>query len=301
MDILVKALSLVAIIAVGFWIKRLGWVRASDFELFAKIVLRITLPCALITSFNQHQIPLPLLGLAGLGLAVNLVLQVTALTMERRRGRQAQAFAVINLPSFNMGAFATPYLAGFMGPAAVVQASIFDIGNALGAAGIGYAWGTGLADESRRTTVGRFLRAMFSSVVFDVYIALLLLNLAHVRLPDAVITFTSTVGAANTFLAMLMIGVGLEVGLDGDRFRQAGRYLGVRYLVCALCAAAVWFLPVPREYRVLVAMVLFAPVASMTPGFTAQIRGDVQLSTLMNSVSILVGMVMLPVVLLVLG
>ncbi|WP_420175149.1 AEC family transporter [Luteococcus sp. OSA5] len=302
MEILVKALSLVAIIVVGYTTKKIGWVRASDFPIFSNLVLKVTLPCVLITSFNDQSLPPGLLfGLAGIGLLANLVMQMGAVVLERRRGRQAQAFAVLNIPSFNMGAFATPYLAGFMGPAAVVQASLFDIGNAFGAAGIGYAWSTSLADESRRVTAGRFVRAMFSSVVFDVYLVLVAMQLFELRFPAPVITFTETVGAANTFLAMLMIGIGLEMKLDRARYGLALRYLSVRWILAALMAVAVWQLPLPQEVRLLLAMVMFAPIAAMAPGFTQEIEGDVALSTFMTSASILVGIIVMPTILLTLG
>lgn len=301
MDILVKALSLIAIVAVGYAIKQLGWVKTSDFGIFAKIVLRITLPCALITAFNDYQMPVAMLGLSLIGFLVNLVMQLTGFFVERRNGRQKQAFAVINIPSFNMGAFATPYLAGFMGPAAVVNASLFDIGNALGAAGLGYAWGTGMADESRRTTPATFVRAMFSSVVFDVYLVLVLMKLLHLRLPDQVITFTSTVGAANTFLAMLMIGIGLEIKLARSQYASAAKYLGLRYALATTMALAIWFSPLPHQYRLLLVTVLYAPIAAMTPGFTDEIGGDLQLSTFMTSASIIVAIVMMPALMLALG
>ncbi|MGO4957274.1 AEC family transporter [Luteococcus sp. Sow4_B9] len=304
MEILVKALSLVAIILVGQVIKRLGWVQASDFPIFSNIVLKVTLPCVLVTSFNDQDLPTGLLlGLASAGLITNLVLQLGGWLAERRSGKREQAFGVINVASFNMGAFATPYLAGFMGPAAVVQASLFDIGNAFGAAGIGYAWSTSLADESRRVTVGRFFRRMFSSVVFDVYLVLVLMQLLDLRFPAPVITFTSTVGAANTFLAMLMIGIGLEIRIERTRLRRALRLLGVRYVLATLMACAVWFLPLPlaQEIRLLLTMVMFAPIAAMAPGFTQEIGEDVSVSTFMTSASILVGIVVMPLILLALG
>lgn len=297
MDVVVKALALVTIVAIGQGIKRIGWVKASDFGMFSKIVLRITLPCALVTAFNDYEMPVAMLGLALVGVVANTVLQVTGHLLERRRGPQAQALAVLNLASFNMGAFATPYLAGFMGPAAVVQASLFDVGNSFAAAGVGYAWGTGLADESRRTTPAVFLRAMFSSVIFDVYLALVVMKLAHLRLPDEIITFTATVGSANTFLAMLMIGIGLRLHLDKHQYRQSVRCLAIRYSLMTVMALVLWQIPLLHDFRVLLCVVLFAPVASMTPGFTAEIKGDVALSSFMTSVSILVGIVAMPLLL----
>ena len=146
-----------------------------------------------------------------------------------------------------------------------------------------------------------FLRAMFSSVIFDVYLALVVMKLLDLRLPDPVIAFTSTVGQANTFLAMLMIGIGLEIRMERHQTRKAVRYLGLRYLLVGLMAVAIWFSPLPQDWRLMLAIVLFAPIAAMAPGFTEEIGGDVQLSTFMTSASIIIGIVAMPLLLLALG
>ncbi|HBX81643.1 MAG TPA: transporter, partial [Propionibacteriaceae bacterium] len=82
-DILVKALALIAIIGIGLGIKRLGWARTEDVGLFAKLVLRVTLPCALASAFNDFTITASLLVLSALGLVVNLIQQTTGYLMGR--------------------------------------------------------------------------------------------------------------------------------------------------------------------------------------------------------------------------
>ena len=71
--ILLKAATVVLIIAVGYVIKRLGWVATQDFPIFSRIVLRITLPCALAVSFDTFDLTPSLLFIAvlafGFGLA----------------------------------------------------------------------------------------------------------------------------------------------------------------------------------------------------------------------------------------
>ena len=245
-EIAAKAASLILIIVIGYVIKRIGWVNAEDFPKFSKIVLRITLPCALITSFNTFDITSNLLFLTAIGLLANLILQITGYLVNQRKGGIAQAFGIINLGSYNVGAFAMPYIAGLMGPQSIIFASLFDVGNSFGAAGIGYGWSRSVADEKQKTTLGGFLKLMFLSPLFDTYLILLLMRLLGLQLPDEVITFTSTVGGANTFLAMLMIGIGLELGLDAHRFKLAFKYLAIRYgfsliftLVCL--GLATWY------------------------------------------------------------
>ena len=301
-EIAAKAASLILIIVIGYVIKRIGWVKAEDFPKFSKIVLRITLPCALITSFNTFDITSNLLFLTAIGLLANLILQITGYLVNQRKGGIAQAFGIINLGSYNVGAFAMPYIAGLMGPQSIIFASLFDVGNSFGAAGIGYGWSRSVADEKQKTTLGGFLKLMFLSPLFDTYLLLLLMRLFGLQLPDSVITFTSTVGDANTFMAMLMIGIGLELGLDAHRFKLAFKYLAIRYGFSLIFSIlTVLFLPVSMVVKTILCMLFFSPIASMATGFTDEAGGDVETSAFMNSVSILIGIFALPLVLAVMG
>ena len=301
-EIAAKAASLILIIVIGYVIKRIGWVSAADFPKFSKIVLRITLPCALITSFNTFDITSNLLFLTAIGLLANLILQITGYLVNQRKGGIAQAFGIINLGSYNVGAFAMPYIAGLMGPQSIIFASLFDVGNSFGAAGIGYGWSRSVANEKQKTTLGGFLKLMFLSPLFDTYLILLLMRLLGLQLPDEVITFTSTVGGANTFLAMLMIGIGLELGLDAHRFKLAFKYLAIRYGFSLIFSIlTVLFLPVSMVVKTILCMLFFSPIASMATGFTDEAGGDVETSAFMNSVSILIGIFALPLVLAVMG
>ena len=133
MDLVVKAGTLVAIIALGYLVKRLGWLRGEDFRVLSTIALRITLPCALIVSFDSFEITPSLLWLSVFAFVVVCGGQVVTWIVERRRGPGAQAFGVLNVSSFNIGLFVIPYLGVFLGPQAVVIASMFDVGNALAA------------------------------------------------------------------------------------------------------------------------------------------------------------------------
>lgn len=301
-DILLRAGSLVLIIAIGFLIKRLGWVRAKDFPIFSNIVLRITLPCALAVGFDTFTLTPSLLSLALIAFVVCVIQAVAGFFLGRRQGRVGQAFGVLNLGGHNIGIFAMPYLSGMLGAHAMVFAMIFDVGNTLAAAGVGYAWGLSLSRPDEKMSPMRFVKQILRSPVFDTYLFLLLLGAFQWHLPRAVISFATLVGSANTFLAMLMIGIGLEIALPNHKYAQAARYLGARYALALCFALAVWFfLPAEPLVRAVLAVLFFAPMPSMISGFTAEARGDVELSTFMTSVSILVGIVVMPCVLLALA
>ena len=300
--ILIKALSLVLIVAIGYGIKQLGWVKASDFGIFSKIVLRVTLPCALATSFNNYDIVTTLLSLVVIGFVVNVGQQVTGYWLNRRNGPKAKAFGVFHSGTYNIGAFSTPYLAGIIGPHAMIFSTMFDIGGAFSTAGSGYAGATALVEPRRRGRMRRVVQAVFRSPVFLTYLLLVALMIGRVRLPDPVLTLTSTVGAANPYLAMTMIGVGLELRLPASAIRRAARMLAVRYAIALLATGAVWlWLPMAAEIRTIVCMLMFAPMASMLTALTGRLGMDVELSAFMTSVTIVIGIIAMPAVLLLLN
>jgi len=302
LEIAARALSLVAIVGIGLGIKRLRWVTRHDFGLFSRLVLNVTLPCALITSFNGYTLDRSLLSLTALGLGLGVAQQALAYVLHLRRPRSEQAFAVLHGGNYNIGAFATPYLAGFVGPQAMIYSSLFDIGGAFAGAGVGYAWGMGLAGEPGGNRVREVFGRLIRTPILVTYFGLLVLKLLDWRLPDILITFTSTVGAANPFLAMLMIGIGLELRLHAGKYWAAARMLGIRYASSAVAAVAFWtLLPLPAEARMVLVMLVFSPIAAMIVGFTGKAGLDVELSAFMTSVSLLVGIVAMPTLYLILN
>ncbi|MDR2930397.1 MAG: hypothetical protein LBV06_05785 [Propionibacteriaceae bacterium] len=305
MDIVVtRAISLAGIVLVGYAIKRLGWVRREHFSVLAIIVLRVTLPCALITSFNDFVITGTLTWLIVIGAAVNLIQQGATWLLTRHDTARRRSFAILHSGSYNVGAFAMPYAAQFAGPAAIVYTAMFDIGNSIAAGGIGYGWAMMIA-RGESMSLRRLAVTMLRSPVFDTYLVLLFLQLAHIRLPEQIIGFTSLIGQANPFCAMLMIGVGLDLALPARAWATAAKFLARRYAFVIVFCLLMWY-AIPSavlsdQIKTIVIVVLWAPVAVMIAGFVDEAHGDVRLASLIASISVIIAIIMMPVVYMVLG
>ena len=301
LEVLIKAVSLVAIIGIGLLAKCLGWLTAADFPIFSRLVLTVTRPAALVTAFREASFEPSLLMLTVLSFGISTFQQLVGYLLRLRQDRRAQAFAVLHSGGYNIGTFATPYLAGIMGPQAMLYTTMFDIGVATSGAAVGYGWATSLAHPETHGRVRQVLKALGNPVLIA-YLGLLMLLVFEVRLPAEVIGFTGIVGAANPFLAMLMIGIGLELRIPRHTVKQAFGILAFRYAVAVAVALATWFwMPGPADIRALVCALWFAPLPSMASAFTGRLSLDVEASAFITSVSILVGIVAIPVVLLLAG
>lgn len=299
-EVLSRAISLVVIIILGHVIKRLGWMGKEDFPKLSRIMLTITLPAALMTSFDSFSLDFILLYIALIGFVFNMLNSIVGRWLRHKESTEEQVYGILHSGSYNIGAFAMPYLSAFLGGTSLIYSSLFDIGNAFSSAGVNYSWALSKA-KNRAFSVRAFVAQMFRSPVFVTYLFLLLLQILGWRLPAPVIEFTSIVGSANTFIAMLMLGIGLELRLHSTKIGRALRLLTQRYVMATIFLLLTWFLlPAPAEVRSVLGVLYFSPIAAMISGFVAEADGDVELSTFTSSVSIIVGIIVMPIIIILL-
>jgi len=290
-DILIRAGSFVAIIILGYVLRRCGIFKESDFGVLSKVVLKITFPAAVITSFAGRQIEPALLSLSLIALMCGVIYMLIAALVNSRDSREQRAFDILNLPGYNIGNFTMPFVQSFLGPTGVIATGIFDMGNAV--ITLGGAFGVASAVKSgTRFSFTRILKALSHSVPFITYIVMLLLNLLHISLPKPITEFAGIVGSANPFLAMFMIGVGFKLGGQKGQYGKILRLLALRYGMAVVIALIFWFvLPFELEIRQALVILAFSPIGAAVPPFTAELKGDVGLSSAINSMAIVCSIV----------
>lgn len=293
-EILYKVLAFVFIIALGAVLRRLSIFKADDFRLIGNIVFRVTLPCAVISFFSHIAVDMTYLWLVPLGVLCNFIPIGLGWLAGLRAGRRAQAFNMINFSGYNIGCFTLPYIQSFLGPAGVVATCLFDAGNSVMCTGATYSIASAIAGDKGQTTVRLFLRRLFSSFPMDVYIVMVLFAALGIQLPKAFLTITDTIGAANPFLAMFMIGIGFELHLDRESAARIALVIVCRYCMAAVLAYAFWnFAPFDAEIRKVLAVISFAPVSAVCTIFTSLCFNDarlVALSCTINSLSIVISL-----------
>ena len=210
LQLVTRAGAFVCVILLGVILRRIGLFKENDFRVLSNIVIKITLPAAIITSFSANQIRIDMLTLALLGFGGGALYMLLAFSVNRKRGKAQQAFEVLNLPGYNIGAFALPFCQSFLGTAGVVATCLFDTGNAFICLGGSYSIATMIKDGTGFSW-NRLLKSLGRSVPFLCYIIMVPLNLLRVRLPGLVLEIAGIAANANAFMAMLAIGVGVQV------------------------------------------------------------------------------------------
>ena len=291
LDILIRAGSFVAVILLGYFLKKIGFFKQEDFTILSRITIRITLPAAIITSFAGKQIDMALLSLVLLAIGCGLLYMAMGFFLNRKKTREERAFAILNLPGYNIGTFVIPFAQSFLGPMGVVATSLFDTGNAVICLGGAFSVASMVKDGSG-FSVKRIGKALARSVPFVTYVLMLLLNLVHLPVPGFILSCAGIIANANAFMAMLMIGVGFKLEGDRSQIRTIVRMLSIRYGVAMVLALIFYFvLPFELEIRQALVILAFSPIGSAVPGFTGEMKGDVGLSSALNSLAIVISII----------
>ena len=293
LDILTRAGCFVAVIVLGHILRRTGFFGPETFGVLSKVVMKITLPAAILASAAGKPIDAGMLTLALVGLGGGILYIGIGWLIQFRGTRKQKAYFIQNLPGYNVGTFALPFTQSFLGPVGVLVTSLFDVGNAFvclgGAYGVAAAVKDGKGLDFRR--VGK---ALAVSVPFLAHIITVCMNLCRIPIPGFVADCAGIVASANVFLAMLMIGVGFKTDMDFSQKGTIVRILTVRYSVAAVLALGFYFLlPFDLPIRQTLVILAFSPIGSAVPGFTAELKGDVGLSCTINSLAILISIVII--------
>lgn len=293
-EILIKAASFVAVIILGYLLKRIRIFKEEDFHVLSKIVLKITLPAAIVMNFSAVSLLPSMLTFSLLGLGCGILYIVLAFFITVGKSKQDRVFHIVNMSGYNIGNFTMPFAQGFLGPLGVVTTSLFDTGNALICFGGSYSIASMVQKGERKFAILPIAKSLLKSVPFDTYLIMTILAVGHISLPAPVLSFAGLIANANAFLSMLMIGIGFRLSADLSCISKILKLLGVRYGVAVVWALACFLLLLfPLEVRQALAILAFAPVPSSAAPFTADLECDFGLASAVSSISIMISIVLI--------
>lgn len=268
------------IIAMGFGVKRLGWIGPEDVRRFNKVCFYTFMPVMLFyniyTSDFSHAVRLPYaLFVVGMALAMILLAFLITLAAEKtpeRRGVMIQAafrsnFVLLGLP------IAEELLPGAnFGITALMIAIVVPIYNMMSVVVLEYFRGG-------KPKLGEVLLAVIRNPLIIASIVGLLMKALHITLPEVLVSFAGKMNSAATPLILLLLGASFET-------REIARYkkellvcVGLRLVVfpgaILTLAAALGLRDI--EFVTVLAMTA-APTAVNSFNMAQQLGGDSQLA-----------------------
>lgn len=282
-----KIFSFLIIIAAGYLLKRKGLLKAQDSVAVSRLMIYVTLPAALISGFRNFQLDAKFLLLIPLAVACNFITIALGLFLTQGKEFRDRALYVLQLSGYSVGTFVLPFIQSFMPAAGLAGTVLFDVGNCP--MNCGATYGILMAATSgKKFSPGPVFRELRRSPPFFAYILMLVLSLLHIRLPDAAFDLAANIGAANTFLAMLMIGLLVEFHVPREHRALVARVLLLRYGCNGLMSAVIWLLPLPLLLRQVAVLSLLSPIPALALIYSRKCRCDEAVCGLLSSVSLII-------------
>lgn len=269
-DALLNAFTVLFIICCAYFFKRLKLLNIETAKRMAYIVMYFTLPCAILTSANGIEFDVSLLGVMAISAAANLILLTIAfLTC---RNHEHRLFNMINTTCFNIGNFIIPFMQHTMSPKMFLALCMFDVVNALFTFGGAYSIALYFNRKyftAERITLKSILKEMSKSLPFYTYSLMICLSACGITLPEGILYPFKTIAGGNTLLCMMIIGIALSFNITLAQLKHVLSAWLIRYISCGILVALVWFFaPLDTEIRIIVMIILMAPMASVAPIFT---------------------------------
>ncbi|MCI8398066.1 MAG: hypothetical protein HFF90_01500 [Oscillibacter sp.] len=256
----------------GYALKRLGVFRPEDKAVLSNVIFYVTLPAMLISSFGGVSVDLWFLASLALGLLCNALMVAAASLYARRKPCEVQALYIVNCAGFNVGNLAMPFLRNFF-PTGIPYLCMFDMGDSFFSLGTTYALACMRLGRKSGSKLKSILSSLFTSVPFIVYLLMTLLSFLKVTLPAPILQTADFMGRGNGFLAMLMVGISLDLKLDRKDIGEVLQMLFLRYACGIIFALAIFhLLPAPLVMRQVLSLAVFAAVPNAALIYTTRLN-----------------------------
>lgn len=301
---LLRAASFTLIILVGYLLKKTKAVDASMGFSMKKLLINITLPCAIITNFSKIDATgLVMIFLVFFGVAVCVVMVGVGMLLTKKRPGGEKALYMLCLPSYNIGAFCLPFVQTFLPALGSVTACMFDVGNSMMCTGGTYAFTVEYISEQKDgIDLAALGKRLLTSPTFMSYVIMFLLTSVHLKVPSVLLTLIEPLAGANTVVAMLMIGLLFELKLKKEYIGEILRILALRYLYGMILACVIYFtFPMELIIRQTLVIICFAPISAVAPAYVGLCKGDEGMASAANSLSIICSIITTTFLLIIMG
>lgn len=274
----------------------------KDAKLLGIVIVNLTLPAALIRNAESIVIGPELPLLFCFGVLANVLGLGAGFLLNYRKREPLTAAKMLTVSSYNIGAVILPFVEMFYPGTGVAYLCMFDVGNAIMGLGISYSISKAVSQPDTKLTLKSIFKTLASSVSFMTYLILFVMACFHLQVPAFVMETANSIGVANGFMAMLMIGLLLEFDLPKTHLKDVLKISGVRVALNLLLMAVVYFFPYGTPLlKVIVMLCVAAPIASASVVYILDCGYKGDLVGMVCTVSILISLSMIITMILTIG
>ena len=295
-ETLIRLAPVFCFFLVGVALRRFGIARKSDGDFILRLAFFVTLPLLILITLPEAQLTAAKAMLPLANIVVNLLCFLTVVLVMRRLSlaRAVQGSMVMNTMIVN-NAFMFPFILAVYGETGFADAVLYDFGNAIMVATVTFAIAYRYSDEPYQRFA--MARRIATSPIFWALGLGVILSVSGTPIPAAVIPVIDPLAQMTAPLILIALGVFFSFSLRQIRLVSLALFIrmGMGLLFGIAFATLVGL---EGETFVVVALCSGAPIGFMALTFSSMARLDTELTASAVSLSILIGLVYTPLLLL---
>lgn len=275
------------IIILGYGMKQIGLLKEKDKETLSRIVFNITLPAIVLKSMSVNM-DLTILFMTFLGFGFGAMMTIIAIILGKNKGREEKGIYAITIPGFNIGLFAYPLVQAIWGLSGMIYIIMFDVGNAFIVFGSSYFLAKYYKDEDAKFSIGFLAKILGKSVPFMSYMIGVAMSLSGLRFPSMATSVIDVLAGANMPLALLLLGIVIQLRIESKDLRTVGKVILTRYTVGALFGVLLYLvLPYNPVLSPMFLIMFVLPISMSSLPYSVQFNYDVNLVGTANNMTII--------------
>ena len=205
---------IILLIALGYLLKRINFIKSADSQVLSTLVLNVTLPSLVIVNLNSANLDLSFSILPIMMLIYGILAKVIMVALFRKYDNHVKGSVGMMAASLNIGLFAYPLVETIWPENGMIYFGMADIGGAIIMFGVTYFVGSYYSEGSDQFNFKFLGKKLISSVPLVTYIVMFILNMANIHLPKASIDFFTIISKANMPLSMILLGIMLSFRIE---------------------------------------------------------------------------------------
>ena len=243
-------LYIIAIILIGYLLKRANILKVKDGETISRIIFNITLPALVIVSLNSVKIEPSLIMLPIIVVLFGILSFFIAYFVFKKEDKELKGTLVMLASGYNVGLFVFPIVEAIWGAEGLLYFGMFDVGNSILVFGLVYIIGSYFSEEGLTLKPITILKKFSKSIPFMSYVIMSILNFSHIHLPSGIIDVATIISKANMPLSLLLLGLYLNFSFEKQYIRPITKFLVFRYgLGLVVGLILYYFLPVNDMFK----------------------------------------------------
>lgn len=236
---------IILLIALGYFLKRINYLKATDSQVLSTLVLNVTLPSLVIVNLNSADLNMSFSILPIMMIVYGIVAKIIVIWFFRKYSNQMRGSVGMMTGSMNIGLFAYPLVNAIWPEKGMVYFGMADIGGAMIMFGLTYFVGSYFSEGEDQFNFKFLGKKLIQSVPLVTYIVMFTLNMSNIHIWKPAIDFFSILSKANMPLSMILLGVMLSFSIDREYLPVTIKYLCLHYRLAIVAGTLVhFFLPV---------------------------------------------------------